>query len=237
MTLEMTESSQPPATWGVDRVLEPRVRKLQDEHTRLVEAAREVMTRRRTVEPTVAEVLAVAKLSTNTFYRHFPTKDDLLLELVMEAGANTRSYVSHRMADVEAPADRIATWIQAMFDLLGTTATLEANRPFLLAHPRLVERFPDEIVANATLLIEPLAAAIVELRPDRKAEATDEAWLIYHQVFGILLDRAAMTQTRDMAEVTRVVDYSLRALTGHAPAKDLPQGGRRRRGPEPRRRR
>lgn len=229
MTLEMPDSSQPSATWGVDRVLEPRVRKLQDEHERLIQAARTVMRQRRTVEPTVAEILAVSKLSTNTFYRHFPTKDDLLLELVMEAGANTRSYVGHRMADVEGPAERIAVWINAMFDLLRTTATLEANRPFLLAHPRLVERFPDEIVANATLLIEPLAAAIAELRSDREDQATDDAWLVYHQVFGILLDRAAMAQTRDTAEVTRVVDYSLRALTPDAPAKDLPRGRGRRR--------
>lgn len=64
------------------------------------------------------------------------------------------------------------------------------------------------------LLIEPLAAAIVELRPGRKADATDDAWLVYPQVFGILVDRAVMTPSREAAEVARVVDYSLRALMG-----------------------
>jgi AcrR family transcriptional regulator len=173
--------------------------------------------RRGTVDPTVAEILAEAKLSTNTFYRHFPTKDDLLLELVMDAGANTRSYLSHRIDGIDEPAARIATWIEGMFDLLRTTATLAANRPFLLAHPRLVERFPEEVAANAEQLIEPLTTAIAELRPDRPDRALDDAWLIYHQVFGILLDRAAMAQIRDVTEVERVINFSLRALGGDAP--------------------
>jgi AcrR family transcriptional regulator len=201
---------------AVARALEPRRLKLQAEHDRLVEAAREVMARRGTVDPTVAEILSQAKLSTNTFYRHFPTKDDLLLELVMDAGANTRSYLSHRIEGIEGPAARIAAWIEGMFDLLRTTATLTANRPFLLAHPRLVERFPEEIAANAEKLIEPLTNAIAELRPDRPERTLDDARLIYHQVFGILLDRAAMAQIRDVAEVERVTDFSLRALGGDA---------------------
>jgi AcrR family transcriptional regulator len=197
---------------GVERALEPRRRRYRAEFDRLVSAAREVMSDEGTVDPTVGRILTAAGLSTNAFYRHFPTKDDLLLELVMQAGANTRSYLSHRLAGEDTPRGRVVAWIEGMFDLLRTPSSLRANRPFLLAHPRLVERFPDEIASNIEQLVAPLAAAIEELRPAPGEAALDDARLVYHQVFGILLDRAAMSRLSDAGETARVVEFSLRAL-------------------------
>ena len=98
-----------------------------------------------------------------------------------------------------------------MFSLIGSATALRANRPFLLAHPRLVERFPEDIEANIAELIGPLGSAIAEL-PNPPADPSADARLIHHQVFGILLDRAARNERRDRAEVQRVVDYTLRAL-------------------------
>jgi AcrR family transcriptional regulator len=219
----------PPRSRGVERALEPTRRKYQAEFERLVSAARDVMSEHGTVDPTIGQVLAVAGLSTNAFYRHFPTKDDLLLELVMQAGANTRSFLSHRMAQQDTPRERVIAWIEGMFDLLGTRSSLRANRPFLFAHPRLVTRFPNEVTANIDLLVEPLAIAIHDLRPGSRQQSLDDAHLLYHQVFGILLDRAAMARLSDAAEVKRVVEYSLRALLTPPRASDLepdPQASR-----------
>lgn len=212
MTPDLELERRPAGARGVERALEPKRRKYEAEFDRLVSAARDVMSEHASVDPTVGQILAVAGLSTNTFYRHFPTKDDLLLELVTQAGANTRSFLSHRMAREHTPGERIAAWIEGMFDLLRTRSSLAANRPFLVAHPRLIERFPNEIAANIELLVEPLADAIHDLRPESRQHALDDARLVYHQVFGILLDRAATNEVRDVAEVKRVVEYSLRAL-------------------------
>lgn len=199
---------------GVERALGPKRRKYEDEFERLLSAARDVMRENGAVDPTIGQILEVAGLSTNAFYRHFPTKDDLLLELVMQAGANTRSFLSHRMAREKTPPGRITAWIEGMFDLLRTRSSLTANRPFLLAHLRLVERFPKEIAANVELLLAPLADAMLEVRPGTRTQATDDARLLYHQVFGILMERAATNRLRDLAEVRLVVDYTLRALKG-----------------------
>jgi AcrR family transcriptional regulator len=204
-------STPPVARSGVERALEPRRRRYQAEFDQLVGAARTVMCEQGTVDATISQILSEAGLSTNAFYRHFPTKDDLLLELVSQAGANTRSFLEHRLAPHERPTDRIRAWIAGMLSLIGTQAALRANRPFLLAHPRLVERFPEDIETNIARLIVPLAAAIAEL-PEPPNDPTDDARLIHHQVFGILLDRAARNERRDRAEVERVTDYTLRAL-------------------------
>jgi AcrR family transcriptional regulator len=224
MTSDLDLRRLPLSSRGVERALEPRRRKYEAEFDRLVSAARDVMREHGTVDPTIGQVLAVAGLSTNAFYRHFPTKDDLLLELVMQAGANTRSFLSHRMAREDAPRDQVIAWIEGMFDLLRTASSLRANRPFLFAHPRLVARFPNEIAANIALLVEPLATAIHDLRPGSRRQSLDDAHLLYHQVFGILLDQAAMDHLSDAAEVKRVVQYSLRALLTPGD-EELPERG------------
>jgi AcrR family transcriptional regulator len=211
--------SAPPRR-GVDRALAPVRDRYEREFDRLVSAARAVIARTGTVEPTVGEILREAGLSTTSFYRHFPTKDDLLLTLVMEAAGNTRSYLRHRMATADATA-RIVAWITGMFDLLGTDEALRANRPFLLAHTRLLEAFPDEMGSSVDLLVEPLASAIAEARAQRslpRGKAAHDAALVHHQVFGILLDTASLNRITDQAVVKRVVTYSLRALLSPDPA-------------------
>jgi AcrR family transcriptional regulator len=200
-----------PSRRGVERALAPKRRQYQAEFDQLVAAARTVICDSGTVDATIGQILAEAGYSTNAFYRHFPSKDALLLELVTQAGANTRSFLEHRLRPLDQPADRIRAWIEGMFSLIGAKAALRANRPFLVAHPRLVERFPDDIEASITLLIRPLVDALAEL-PDPPAEPAHDARLVYHQVFGILLDRAARNELRDRAEVGRTVAYTLRAL-------------------------
>lgn len=210
------ETSDGPAR-GVERALARKREKYQDEVNRLTTAALTVMRERGTVDPTVNEILTEAGLSTAAFYRHFPTKDDLLLVLLEQAGANTRSFLAHLLAEHDDPRARIAAWIEGMFDLLRTEALVSANRPFLLAHPRLLERFPSEINAMTQELTIPLATAIREARAAAGLDGGDadlDALLAHHQVFGMLMDRAAEQRTSDPDEVAAVVAYTLRATLG-----------------------
>lgn len=206
-----------PAASAAERALATRRAKYEAESERLMDAALVVMRERGTVDPTVADILAAAGLSTAAFYRLFPTKDDLLLALLERAGATTRSYLAHRLAAEPDPTRQIVVWIEAMFDLLRTRDLVEQNRPFLLGHPRLVERFPEEIASMVTRLTEPLAEAIGRARDDAGVERGDpagDARLVHHQVFGLLVDRAAERRVRDRREVAAVVSYTLRAVLG-----------------------
>jgi AcrR family transcriptional regulator len=201
----------------VERTLARRREKYQGEVDRLVDAAVAVMRDRGTADPTVSDILAEAGLSTTAFYRHFPTKDDLFLTLLLHAGETCRSYVEHRMASAGGPVPRIVVWVESMFDLLRTPAALAANRPFFLAHTRLTERFPDELDANLDLLVEPLAAAIGDARAHAgltEVDARRDALAVHQQVYGALTERAARRQLTDPSEVDAVVDFCLRAVLG-----------------------
>jgi len=205
---------------GVERALARKREKYEDEVQRLTEAALDVMRARDTVDPKVSDILERASLSTAALYRHFPTKDDLLLALIEGAGANTRSFLAHRMGEVDDPTARIAAWITGMFGLVRDDELVAANRPFLLSHPRLLERFPAEINAMVDRLIEPLAGAIVAARNDRAvSRAADPdgrhaALLVHHLVFGLLMDLAAQRSTSPPALIDDVVDHCLRATLG-----------------------
>ena len=205
------------AAGAAERALEHRRAKLESEGERLMDAALVVMRERGTVDPTVADILREAGLSTAAFYRLFPTKDALLLALLERAGATTRSYLAHRLGRVPDPVARVEAWVRGMFDLIRTRELLERNRPFLLAHPRLVERFPAPIAAMTDELVEPLAAAIADARTARGADVGDargDARLTHHLVHGVLIDRAAQRRVRDRAEVDVVVAYVVRAVVG-----------------------
>jgi len=203
------------ATRGAERALDGRRRKYEAEVERLVGAAFAVMRAKGTASPTVADILAEAGLSTATFYRHFPTKDDLLVTLLERAHERTRAHLEALLAAEARPADRVTAWVRGLFDLLGTDARVAANRPFLLAHPRLLERFPDEIGAGIDGLVALLADAVAAARLEAglpPGDAAGDARLAYHQVFGMLVDRAALHRRSEAATVAAVADYTLRAV-------------------------
>jgi AcrR family transcriptional regulator len=209
------ERAAPTASRGVERALADRRRRYEEEVERLLDATFRVMRERDTANPSVADILATSGLSTSVFYRHFPTKDDLLVTLLERAHELTRRHMEDRLARQDDPTRRIVEWVRSMFDLLRTDELVTANRPFLLAHPRLLERFPAEIEAGFEALAAPLAAAIADARtaaglaPDGSAA---DARLAMHHVFGILVDRAALRRRTDDAVVEAVASYTRRAV-------------------------
>jgi AcrR family transcriptional regulator len=203
------------AARGVERALARQRSRYEQELENLLEATFRVMRDRDTANPSVAEILAECGLSTTAFYRHFPTKDDLLLMLLERAHELTRRHIEQRLAAQSAPADRIVEWVAAMFDLLRTDELVTANRPFLLAHPRLLERFPAEIGAGFDGLVAPLAVAIRAAKKENglaPGSASEDARLAMHQVFGMLIDLAALRRRSDPRMVKSVASYTLRAV-------------------------
>jgi AcrR family transcriptional regulator len=211
----VTAQSAPGSPRGVERALAGRRRQYEEEVERLLDATFEVMRERDTANPSVADILATSGLSTSVFYRHFPTKDDLLVTLLERAHKLTQRHMEERLARQDRPAGRIVEWVRSMFDLLRTDELVTANRPFLLAHPRLLERFPAEIEAGFEALAAPLAAAIADARAEAGLPtegAAADARLAMHHVFGILVDRAALRRRSDDPTVDAVASYTLRAV-------------------------
>ena len=218
------------AARGVEHALARQRQKYEDEVDRLLTATMELIRVRDDADPTVNEILARAGLSTTAFYRHFPTKDDLFVALLERGHELTAAHVARRLAAVTEPRARIETWVRALFDLVRTPTALAQNRPLLLAHPRLLQRFPAEIDAGFAALAVPMEQAILDARRragDPSGHAAIDARLALHQIFGILVDAAAVRTPPARRTIDAVVSYTLRAVLGAEVAPAPVAAGRR----------
>src|SRR5262249_6961692 len=63
---------------------------------------------------TLNEILAESKLHTRAFYRHFQTKDELLLAIYREDADELHRTLAHLVDDAPSPADGVLAWIDEM---------------------------------------------------------------------------------------------------------------------------
>jgi AcrR family transcriptional regulator len=99
------------AAWR-DRVLErsigPATRRSIDRGAALVTAARTLLERTKGDGFTVQDVADEAGQSLRSFYRHFSSKDDLLLAVLEEVTATYVRGIEHAIAVFDDPGDRLA---------------------------------------------------------------------------------------------------------------------------------
>jgi AcrR family transcriptional regulator len=152
----------PLALRSVDRAIERRRAAYEEEVRRLLQAGFELVRREGVLEPRVDEIVAEAGLSNQAFYRHFRSKDELLLALLDDGICTLRSYVDHRMSKARTPERKIRSWIAGVLEQALNEDAASATRPFTVSRARLAERFPEEVRESEAQLTALLRAAIQE---------------------------------------------------------------------------
>jgi AcrR family transcriptional regulator len=142
------------------RSVEAQRRRAEDEVRTLVEAALAVLRRRGAAGLTVADVLAEAGLSTRAFYRHFHSRDELVLAVYEQEAARRNAAIEARIAAARDPRAALETWIDEML-ALGFDAR-RARRTQVLANEgaRLQSDFPQEFGAILAGAVDPLVEVL-----------------------------------------------------------------------------
>jgi AcrR family transcriptional regulator len=99
----------------------------------LLAAARLVIAR--TGRARVSDIVAEAGLSNDAFYRHFPSKDDLVAALSEETAELIAAAIGRRMADEGTPEGAVACWVRGLLAQAGDKA--KANLAVLDASSNL----------------------------------------------------------------------------------------------------
>lgn len=99
------------------------------EREALLAAAREVLRERGLAGVTVAAVLARAGLGTRAFYRHFASKDQLLVEVFAQATRTEIDRLLGLMAPVGDPVAAVSAWIGGRLDLAFDPAVESDLKP------------------------------------------------------------------------------------------------------------
>lgn len=84
----------------------------------LLDSAMKVMRRAGTVDVNVTGILEEAGLSTRSFYRHFSSKDELLLALEQREADRSGAQLVARLEGVDGSLERLATWVDEMLGLV-----------------------------------------------------------------------------------------------------------------------
>ena len=182
------------------RTLRDRSDAYAGEIRRLLDATYAVMRRTGELDPRVSDIVAEAGLSNQAFYRHFPSKDELLVAVLADGQRRLVATLDERMRDAAPGAPRVRAWVEVVLAQARRPAAAANTRPFAINGLRLADRYPAEWGASRDELIAPLRAAIDEAGGD-----PDDAELVYHLAMGTMQDALVRRQPPTDADVTRVV--------------------------------
>ena len=131
---------------------------------RIIEATYQVIEKTGSFDPSLREILKLTKLSTQTFYRYFQSKDELLVVVLDDGRRQIVDYLKHRMSLVSDPQGQVRAWIEGVLAQAKDPVAASRTRPFVVSPDRLVEAFPAEMRTSRDRLIEILAEAIGRIR-------------------------------------------------------------------------
>jgi AcrR family transcriptional regulator len=186
-----------------------------EERTRIVDAAYRVIARRGSVDPTVRDILDEGGFSTPAFYRHFPSKDDLLLALLDDGRRQLNEYLGHRMENEPDGLGRVRAWIAGVAAQAVDPAAASRTRPFLANANRLAEQFPAEVQRSQEAALSLLLDAMTAAQREGRIHSRDlrrDAQRVYDLVFRFI-ERSVLAGVRPIpTDVTHLVAFCERAL-------------------------
>jgi AcrR family transcriptional regulator len=197
---------------AVDRSLGDRRTQYADEIQRVLEATYDLIERTGKVDPSLREILTETGLSTQAFYRYFQSKDELFLLLLDDGRRRLVATLERRMQRVSTPDARVRAWIEGVLAQATDVRAAGRTRPFVTDQDRLAEAFPREQQASIDLLVDLLASTIVSLHG--RANARDDAVVVYRAVFATLRDHLIHGTRPTAAETDHLVRFCLQGIDG-----------------------
>jgi AcrR family transcriptional regulator len=199
----------------VDRAVAGRYAAAAQEVDQLVEATYRVIERAGSVNPKIREILTEAGVSTQAFYRHFQSKDELMLVLLDDGRRRLATYLEHQMGKAADPLDQVRAWVVGTLAQVRDPKAAARTRPFARSLGHLQEQYPDEHRDSVEVLVAMLRRAIeqaVEAGRATSSSPGQDATLIYLMTHG-LMDRHLRELTApSKAEVDRAADFALRGI-------------------------
>jgi len=200
---------------AVERALERQRSAYAAEAEKLVQAALGLIRERGELEPSVAAIVKRARLSNQTFYRHFRSKHELLVAVLDHGIVLLEEYLRARMAAAPNAAERVRAWLRGMLEQALNSRGAEATRPFALARSQLARHYPEEVAASERRLTALVRAALEEAKAARELPSADpeaDAEALYHLAMGWLETRLLENDPAERAQARRLEAFAMAGL-------------------------
>ena len=184
----------------------------------IVQAGMAVLRRSSARNLTVADVLEEAGLSTRAFYRHFQSKDELILAVYQHDNRRAIERLRARIATATSPLDALEKWVEVALGL--GFAPRHAPRTVTLWREggRLWARYPREYNAIVEGLVKPLTDVLERGRRQGAFPFADphlDAVSIHAVVWRLIERKLGGDDSLDLASATAyVLRFCLPVLTG-----------------------
>jgi AcrR family transcriptional regulator len=163
----------------------------------------------------VQRVMREAGVSARTFYRHFPDKDELLVELMRDEMARAGALLRAAVAAADDPVEQVRAWVGVIIGAAADPRRVARARLFSAQQP-LFRRFPGQLGEGTQLLVAPLREAIargVATGVFPWAEPDRDAALIAVLAGGEMVQSLAQVDAPDVeGVVARTTAFVVRAL-------------------------
>jgi AcrR family transcriptional regulator len=202
-----------------ERTTSPARVRAEAEARSLIEAALAVLRRHGAAGLTVAEVLAEAGLSTRAFYRHFASKDELLLALFDADTEVVRGRVDAAISSARDPEDALVAWIDQQLALAYAPRRSRRTQVLFAEGRRLQLEFPAEFERIFAAVLAPLVRLLDAGRASGAFPSTDPARdaRAIHAVTWDLVEARLAGDTTDLASArAQVLRFCLPALGARA---------------------
>jgi AcrR family transcriptional regulator len=210
MHVRPPDSKQPKTTFSAWRA--------DAEARALVQAGMAVLRRSSARNLTVADVLEESGLSTRAFYRHFQSKDELILAVYQHDNRRSIERLRTQVAAAASTIEALEKWIE--FSLALGFAPRRARRTMTLWREggRLWAQYPGEYNAIVEGLVEPLTTVLERGREDGTFPAADprlDALSIHAVVWRLIERKLGGDGSLDLRSATAyVLRFCLPALSG-----------------------
>jgi AcrR family transcriptional regulator len=187
-----------------DAALAARRGQYAAEVRKLIDAAFAVMRANGDIDPQVRDIVRAAGLSNQAFYRHFASKDALLLAVLADGQRRLVDYLRARVASTDDPEAQVRRWVEGVLAQARNAEAAEATRPFALNGARLADRYPADLAASRAALVETLLPSVRALGGGDEAAA-----FVCELALARMNDAIAQRRRPSTAEVQRLVRFCL----------------------------
>ena len=186
-----------------------------DEVERILTAAVRVMERVAPAAPKVSDIIAEAGTCNKTFYRHFTSKDDLILAVVRRGTARVAAGLAADMSREARPEDQVATWVS------GLLAQITDPRLFTLCHATMAQMSapaqnrlnPDSVIGpegTDTMAMAPLRDLLsAPLQQMGRSDPERDADAVFDVTMGTLRRHIGSGHRPPAADVEHLVGFCL----------------------------
>jgi len=214
----MTPKAEPSAArTGRPRNLDP-----QHELELLLDATLTVLRRNDYADVTIASILEEAGLGTRSFYRHFQSKDELLLTLFRRDAEVAATRLRTRIRAAPTPDKALEAWIDEILSFKFHRRKAERVAVLGSASARRAEGYEAELVHAGQLLAAPLIEVLEDGKQDGSfstCKPQTDAEMISSIVFNFAGVSGASRRVPAAAATRDIFEFCLRALGTKAPLR------------------